>query len=452
MISASSAEHHYDVPDATRQVLSGIFHRIGARPYANVAAECTDPLECRYVPGIDALECLRDLKSIIDRSDQPFHILCLLGQWRCFELHLMPLLLALNMDKQGQACLLVLRLLNMAINPISSGAEVLATERLHFQRTLKKQLGAFKFIGGLMNMLVQLLLQSDANNEEMIKAIVFCVRSTILIQDASSSSSSSSSQQRLAVYGRSEEVLEAMVRSRMFEFFLCICNQLNQYGFLFSLITEIFSGIFSVSPKDLIDDDGDGGGGDNRYGLSIQQYHENQDEFGTKRPTRHGRFAGSVVVQLSTGKDLLLKASTQFTSGIDYDVGKKKAFRKKQTDYTHSKWRLRLPSHYKQLYVGCSHEFLNSAFNSSLLLRLILVLVDNSISYLSRNMDDRQAKSIAHHTTRLIIYSLDFRSTMNLPKPLVSSVTAQNVLILHQCFARWLLDKVLLFSQPTDCP
>jgi hypothetical protein len=90
------------------------------------------------------------------------------------------------------------------------------------------------------------------------------------------------------------------------------------------------------------------------------------DDHQAARPSRHGRFAGSVSVQLSSGKEIVLKSSTQFTQGIDYDIGKKaSASRRRLIEYGTRTSALKVSVHCRELYVHAADELLNSAFNST---------------------------------------------------------------------------------------
>lgn len=410
---AQTTAAHYGVDDTCRTVLAGIFKRIGAR-VPHTKSDDSDPLSVRYVPGIDMLECLRDLKSLVDRSDRPASLLCLLMEWRVVDQHLAPLLMALKWSKQPEACLLIVRLVNFFVNPIVDGQEEWAVERLHHQRILKRHLGSAIFFKHLLSVLVEHFKHSDTeglstDKEEAVKAVIFMIKAIIMIPDADI-------QNRLGVYGRHEQVFECLYETRMYEFLLCLVGQLDRFGFLFTGLLEIFGSIFTAvqEAEAIFNDTKD----------QPQPYEEGDDQK-MARPVRHGRFAGSVVVQLSTGKELLLKASSQFTTGVDYDSGKRQAFRRRQQDYNHNQLLNRLPEHLVDLYRQAADDFLNSAFN---------IIITKGAAYLDTRMSDRHAPIIAGHVAALCIFFLRFVGKHGHDAALVASVTTTLAFSLHRHF------------------
>lgn len=423
MITATSPAKpnlHYNVDDTTRTVLTGIFKRIGARlPATNTHSD--EPLSARYIPGIDMLECLHDLKSLIDRSDRPQSILCLLMEWRVVEEHLAPLLMALRWERQPEACLVCCRLINYFINPTETVGEEegLAVERLYHQRLLKRHLGSNLFISHILTILVSFfrLETLQVEQEEAVKSAMFMLKAIVMIPDPEPSS------KRLGLYGRSEQVFEVIYETRMYEFLLCLVGQLDKCGFLFKSLLEIFGTIF---------------GGAKNYSFLFSDAQEPaitdpSDDAQVKRPVRHGRFAGSVVVQLSTGRELVLKSSSQFTTGVDYDVGKRQSFRRKQVDYhQHTTSSRTLPEHLMDIYRQAADDFLNSAFNT---------VITMATEYLLKHMSDRDAPDVVHHVAELSIFFLRFVDHHGHDCGLVAAVTERLGFLLQRHYTDCLLDK-----------
>jgi hypothetical protein len=141
-----------------------------------------------------------------------------------------------------------------------------------------------------------------------------------------------------------------------------------------------------------------------------------------------------VVVQLSTGKEILLKASTQFTTGVDYDAGKRKAFRQRQVDYESGAGCVKLPAGFIAIYKLAATQFLQSAFN---------LVVGRAVDYLEKSRNaPTTTRNVAKHLTGLCIFFLSLvMNRSDLHTNMVSSVTVPLAFALHRHFAQCLEER-----------
>ena len=289
---AEIREKYQSLDAETTSLLHGICGRLGHLP----------SVPATYILSIDFGEALKDLVRLLSGDDGP--VMVKLGEMQVVMRHLAPMLVVVSRDRFPDELATLLNVL-ILLSASEGEANRASTEALlDLRRQYKRAFESVAIMEALLNLAISSLAptpQSAPHDGEFLKRVLTLIRNLLAIPDASEQYSATNVS-LASSFGRQERLVVSMQNARLLEFLMVAagaCNDQRDHRLFAShvpLLVEIFHCLFRVYDPDSIaamqsfDKDGP-------QGCAAEE--AIQKEVKIKRPIRHGRFSGSVVVRLS---------------------------------------------------------------------------------------------------------------------------------------------------------
>jgi hypothetical protein len=259
-----------------------------------------------YVLSVDFSDALDDLVRMISADEGP--ILVKLGEMQTVGRHLAPMLRVVERRRFGEALFTLLNLLVLLTSAETTANRATPETLLDCRRQYKKVFESKDVLTALLGVALTCVrpqkntAQDDA---ELLRKVLTLVRNLLAIPDANCSYTSS----HVALassFGRQERLIAALKDGRLLEFIIVAASSCRDardgrvFGPHVPLVVEIFQCLLCASDPDAIaaihglDADGP---------QLCETEQSLQKETKLRKPIRHGRFSGSVVVRLSVFRD-----------------------------------------------------------------------------------------------------------------------------------------------------
>lgn len=253
-----------------------------------------------YILSVDFDESLDDLTRLLGADEG--QIIAKLGEMQIVGRHLVPMLSVMNRTRFEGELFMLLNILLLFTSNETMANRVPHQVLLDYRRQSKRHFESEKVLQSLLDLCLSCItLEQREKDVELMGKIFTLLRNLLAIPDCSASYQSANVALS-STFGRQERLIHGLQKTRLMEFLIVAAGSCNDrrdgrlFGPHVSLLIEIFHCLLKAADPDTISamysyEDG----GPQRDHL------ENfvQAEPKLRKPIRHSRFSGSVVVRLS---------------------------------------------------------------------------------------------------------------------------------------------------------
>lgn len=283
------------------------------------------PSSQSYVLSIDFVEALEDLTKLLAADEGP--IMLKLCEMQAVQRHLVPMLTVVTRARFPEALIFLLNILILLtqgdIEANRAPPEALLDCRRQYKRCFE-QAAAMEALLALAVSCVRPLPETAAEDGELLGRVLALLSNLLAIPDAAANYVGANVALASA-FGKHERLIMAMKKSRMLEFLMVAgasCNDVRDrrvFGPHVERLVEMFAHLLRVADPDEIAAMHDFDPAGPQRSVVEQAM---QGEGRIRRPIRHSRFSGALVVRLSTGEDYML-AGSRLRDPLTLDGGKR---------------------------------------------------------------------------------------------------------------------------------
>lgn len=324
---AQVIERFKAVDKDTATLLYGICGRLGHLPVA--------PSSAKYILSVDHQDALRDLTRLLAAEEG--QILVKLGELELVSRHLIPMLIVLVergavAPRETLVMVLDLIILFTSADVIASRASTptLLDQRRRYKRAFEEG-EAFAALLGVALMAISSARRECGGDAELLSKTFSIIRNLLAIPDATMAYASMNVS-LASSFGRHERLVERMRTSRIVDFVIMAASSVldERDAKIFAphvdILVQIFQCMLCSTDPDAIAAASDAALGGPKKSLAEEALGR---ERRIRRPIRHGKFSGSLVVRLSTGEDYNL-AGSRFRDPVTLDDGKRVQAKRKK--------------------------------------------------------------------------------------------------------------------------
>jgi hypothetical protein len=282
----------YKPADAeTTSLLHGICGKLGHLPEGEA-----------YVLGVDFNDALNDLVKLLAADEGP--LLLKLGEMQVIDRHLVPMLCVIGRIRFEEELMTLLNIIILLTSADISAPRASPGLLLDLRRQYKKSFEGEKVMSTLLDLAVSCVTPKSETamaDRELLRKIFTLLRNSLATPDASSHYASNNVA-LASSFGRQERLISGMRSTRLLEFLIVAASSCNDrrdgriFGPHATLLLQIFHCIFASYDPDVIASMWNA----DEAGPQISETEQAlQKEKKLRRPIRHGRFNGTVVVRLS---------------------------------------------------------------------------------------------------------------------------------------------------------
>ena len=280
-----------------------------------------DPETKEFIIGRNASEALDTLLQMyVNNPREGFRaqITYLLLKGKLIKDQLVPLLVAVSLPQDVQDVEKILSLIKGILVPLEFD-KPFAKEIYRFQRELKSSFSSTIVMSRFLKIIIEVCLSNNRNHSLLVddnhKARIFTMILIILRYLFLLIDTPYYLRGRGGDGARNMHLLKAMQKSNFLEFLIAIANENEQVlikGRKREIIGLWSAILLTINPI-----------------LNSDEFTYNEEGKVIKRPIRHGRFSGSVMVQLATGQEMVLQHTSQIlnSDGLSHLDEKKRGSR-----------------------------------------------------------------------------------------------------------------------------
>lgn len=260
-----------------------------------------------YILSIDFGDSLDDLTKLLGADEG--QIMAKLGEMQIVGRHLVPMLAVLNRTRFERELFMLLNIIILLTSNETMANRTPHEVLLDYRRQSKRHFESERILQGLLDLCLScVVLERNERDKELLGRVLTLLRNLLAIPDCSASYQSANVALS-STFGRQERLVHSLQKTRLLEFLIVAAGSCNDrrdgrlFGPHVTLLVEIFHCLLKTADPDAIsamyscDDDG-----------PQRDHFENfvQAEPKIRKPIRHGRFSGSVVVRLSVRTLLMI--------------------------------------------------------------------------------------------------------------------------------------------------